>query len=167
MITRTVFARGAASIVLAGALALGMSGCVFITPQATLIRYDPTDGVAATLGDIDVRNVVGIINEDGHAISLMITIINSGTSDHILDIQYTSGGEKTTVSKIVKAGKTVSFGTSPDDEQIVVLNPDVPAGGLLPVYLQWGKETGKEILVPVLDATGDYATLAPPAILRG
>ena len=166
VITRTLFARGAASLILAGALVLGTAGCTFITSQATLNEYDPTDGVAASLGDIQVRNVVGIIGDDGHAINLMITIVNEGSADHLLNIQFTAGGEKTTVAKIAKAGTTTTFGTTPDEEQIVVLNPDVAAGALLPVYLQWGKEAGREILVPVLEATGDYAELAPPAILR-
>jgi len=166
VITRTLFARGAASLILAGALVLGTAGCTFITSQATLNAYDPTDGVAANLGDLQVRNVVGIIGEDGHAINLMITIVNQGSADHLLNIQFAAGGDKTTVAKIAKAGTTTTFGTTPDEEQIVVLNPDVAAGALLPVYLQWGKETGREILVPVLEATGDYAELAPPAILR-
>lgn len=166
MITRTLFARAAASIILAGALVLGTSGCTFFTPQATLDQYDPADGVSADLGPIKVRNAVGIINTDGRAISLMVTIINTDSSAQKVDLQFTSGGQKTTVSKIIRQGGTSTFGTTTEDEQIVILNPDVPAGALLPVYVQWGTEPGAQMMVPVLEALGDYAELAPPEILR-
>jgi hypothetical protein len=143
-----------------------MSGCVFFTPQATLIQYDPSDGVSATVGDVDFRNVVGIINEDGHAISLMMTLVNTGDKRANVNIQFESGGEKKTVTESVQRGSTVSFGTGGDTEQIIVLNPSVGAGELLPVYVQYGDHEGAEMLVPVLDATGDYAELAPPEIER-
>lgn len=161
VITRTVFARGAASLILAGALALGTSGCVFITPAATLIPYSPSDGIGASVGDIDLRNVVGIINESGDAISLMVTLVNNSSTDATVSMQFESGGEKTTIEAPISGRTTVSFGTVPDGEQIVILDPSVPAGALLPVYVQYGNNEGKELLVPVLEAIGDYAELGP------
>ena len=78
VINRSVLARSAASIILAGAVLIGTSGCVFITKQATLIQYDPSDGIGASVGNVEVRNALGIAGEDGDAISLMITLINTG-----------------------------------------------------------------------------------------
>ncbi len=161
VITRSVFARAAASVILAGALLVGTTGCVFITPTATLEEYDPSDGVGATLGDIAVRNVVGISNEDGTAISIMVAIVNTGTQGTKVNFQFEADGEKTTESRYVGANTTESFGTTPDGDKIVVLSPSVSAGGLLPVYVQYGDTAGKELLVPVLEAVGDYAELAP------
>jgi hypothetical protein len=133
---------------------------------ATLNSYDPADGISANLGDVQIRNVVGIVNEDGHAISLLVTLVNSSNKIANVTFQYESGGEKTTVTKSIRAGETVSYGYGDDTTQIVILNPDVPAGALLPVYAQYGDNKGTQLLVPVLDATGIYEELAPPEILR-
>jgi len=96
----------------------------------------------------------------------MVTIVNSRDKSVALDFQFESGGEKTTVTKAINANTTVSYGNSIEADQIVILNPDVPAGDLLPVYVQYGDEEGKQLLVPVLEATGDREGLAPPEILR-
>lgn len=166
MITRSRAARTAATVLLAGGILVGTTGCVFITPTATLTEYTPTDGIAATLGSVRVLNMVGIINDSGDAINLMTTVVNSGAST-TLRIQFDSMGKQTTVSQPLQPNQTVNFGTTPDAEkQLLVINPGVPAGDLLPVYVQHGDEEGTLMLVPVVEATGDYAELAPPAILR-
>ena len=61
-----------------------------------------------------------------------------------------------------------SYGTTPDDTQIIILNPGVKVGGLLPVYFQYGDNEGKQLLVPVMNADNhpEYADLLPPEILR-
>lgn len=166
MITRSRAARTAAAALLAGGVLLGTTGCVFITPTATLIKYNPTDGVGATIGGVSVANMVGIINESGDAINLMATLVNVGASTTVR-IQFESMGQQTTVSQPLQRDQTVDFGTTPDAEkQIIVINPGVSGGGLLPVYVQHGSYEGELLLVPVLEAVGDYAELAPPAILR-
>lgn len=166
MITRTLFARTAASVILASALLVGTSGCVFVTNKATLIQYDPSDGIGASVGDVKVRNALGIIGEDGKAISLMVTLVNSSDRGVKVSLQFESGGEKTTEARYVGAGEALSLGNEPGGEQLLILNPDVAAGELLPVYVQYGANEGVQMLVPVLDATGDYAELSPPAALR-
>ena len=166
MIIRSRAARTAAAALLAGGVLLGTTGCVFVTPTATPLRYDPTDGVGATIGGVSVANMVAIINESGDAINLMSTLVNVGASTTVR-IQFESMGEQTTVSQPIQRGQTIDFGTTPDAEkQMIVINPGVPAGGLLPVYVQHGDHEGELLLVPVLEAVGDYAELAPPAILR-
>ena len=168
VIARTAAARAAASVVLAGALLVGTTGCTFIAQQATLIQYDPSDGVGVEVGNVAVRNVVGLINNDGHAISLMVTFVNTGSRSASMKIQYQSGGEKTTDTKQINANAVATYGTTPDETQIIILNPGVEAGGLLPVYFQYGDHEGKELLVPVLNADNhtEYKDLLPPEILR-
>lgn len=168
MIARTAAARAAASVVLAGALLVGTTGCTFISTQATLIHYDPSDGVGTDVGDVQARNVLALINEDGRAISLLVTLVNSGTRTANVTLQYKSGGEKVDTLKSVNPGEVKTYGTTPDDTQIIVLNPGVKAGGLFPVYIQYGKNEGKELLVPVLSADNNpqYDGLFPPEIER-
>lgn len=162
MFTRSRAARVAATVVIAGSLLVGTSGCVFITPTATLNYYDPSDGVGSTLGDIRVLNMLGIAGEDG-TINLMTSIHNDGNSTKI-NIQFESDGEKTTVTHIVGAGETVNFGTTPDAKDVIfVKNSGVLPGELLSVYVQHGDVEGKLLTVPVVDPIGDYEDLAPVA----
>ncbi len=137
-----------------------------MTPIATLNQYDPSDGVGATIGDVRVLNMVGIINEDGHAINLVTSIFNGGRITNV-NIQFDAGGEKQTITQPIRSGATVNFGTTPDAaDQIIVMHPSVGAGDLLPVYVQHGDLEGELLLVPILEATGEYAELAPPAVVR-
>jgi hypothetical protein len=168
VIARTAAARAAASVVLAGALLVGTTGCTFIATQATLIQYDPSDGVGVNIGDLQVRNVIALISEDGRAVSLLITIVNSGSDIANVSLQYQSGGEKTTITKSVRPNSVVSYGNTPDETQIIILNPGVEAGGLFPVYLQYGDHEGKQLMVPVMSAENNsqYDGLFPPEIER-
>ena len=50
--------RVAASVVLAGLIVLGASGCEFISPQDTTQISQVSDGMDATLGPVDVRNAL-------------------------------------------------------------------------------------------------------------
>ena len=161
MITRSKLARAAASVILAGVLATSTAGCGFFTTQATLIPYDPSDGVGANLGTVDVRNAIGIISEDGEDISLLVTFVNSGDKSANVKIQFETDGETTTVTKPIGSGSVVGYGNSADEDQIIIANPGVPAGDLIPVYVQYGDNEGQELLVPVLEARGAYAELAP------
>lgn len=168
MIARSAAARAAASVVLAGALLVGTTGCTFISTQATLIQYDPSDGIGTDVGNVQVRNAIALINSDGRAVSLMITLVNSGTRTANVNMQYQSGGEKTTTTKSVNPGKVATYGTTTDDTQIIILNPGVKAGELFPVYIQYGDREGKELLVPVMTADDhpEYADLVPPEVER-
>ena len=155
-----------ASTVIAIALLVGTAGCTFATRQATLIQYDPSSGVGANVGDVQVRNAIGIINEDGTAVSLLVTLINSGQKDVSISVQYQSGGQKRTDIKDVTAGAAASFGNAVGEEQIIIVDPRVKAGALLPVYVQYGDFMGKELLVPVLEAAGPYQDLMPVEAVR-
>ena len=71
-----------------------------------------------------------------------------------------SGDETQTVE--VEARSQVDRGTSTDVDQFVMTDLDVTPGQLLPVFVQYGTETGKMLQVPVLTgALPEYATLLP------
>jgi len=164
---RTRAARAAASALIAGALLVGTAGCSFVTPIATLNQYDPSDGINASVGELKVRNVLAISSEDNSAVSLMITIINTSTSSGSLRLQYeTADGERVDISKPLSANEVKSYGTEVDGETIIISDAGVSAGQLFPVYLQYGNDSGTELLVPVI--AGDhsvYSDLAPASAL--
>ncbi len=154
--------RLVASVALAGALLLGTSGCTLFAVQGTLVQYQPSDGVAANVGDVKVRNLVGL-SDNGDDISLLMTIINAGDSAASVNFQYDNAdGEKTTITIDVPAHSSVNVGSGGDGEEAILRNAGATVGGLIPIYVQSGKDSGKQVQVPVLDgASAEYSPLLP------
>lgn len=158
-------ARLAASAALALGIALGASGCSMLTYQATTEHYDASDGVSAGVGDLDLRNIL-IVSDDGVDGNLVMTVVNNGTDDIDLGVQFGEGGGDTHEIEI-EAGSSVTFGVD-DVEGTDVIEPlllegiDTQPGSLLPVYFQYDGAEGVEKLVPVLDSSlPEYKQLAP------
>jgi hypothetical protein len=155
-----VKARLAASIVLTAALALGTTGCTLIAVQGTLKQYQPSDGVAANVGDLKVRNLFAV-SADGNDLALVFTVINSGTSAQTLQLQYTdAAGNTQNLLVPVEANSSLSVGGP--DTQLVLRNTGATLGSLYPVYLVYGDATGTVAHVPVLDnRMASYTDLLP------
>ncbi len=135
-----------------------------LTYQATTEPYDASDGVAADVGDLDLRNIL-VVSDDGDEGNLVLTVVNNGEDDVELDVQLVASGDTQTIE--VAAGSTVGLGAA-DVEGIDVLDPillegiDTQPGGLVDLYFQYGSAEGIEIGVPVLDSRlPEYSGLAP------
>lgn len=151
-------ARIAASIGLAAVVALITAGCGFIAPQATKDGYTASDGTNATVGSIKVLNAI-VLSEDGDEGNLIASISNSGTKRINVTLQYESDSKKVNATVSVPAGGVKSLGT---DEPMILEGIDTQPGSMLPVFVQYGDETGKQILVPVLDGRqAEYSDLLP------
>ncbi|WP_289249274.1 hypothetical protein [Galbitalea sp. SE-J8] len=156
-----MIARAAASVVVATALVLGTAGCGFFAPQATEIHYQPSDGVAATVGDIELRNVIAL-SSDGTTASVTFGAINTGSDRIAVTFSVDdSSGDDVKQTLVLPAGlSTVGGGGA--DASLVFSGLDATVGGLLPVFVQYGSEPGKQLQVPVLDgAQEQFATLVP------
>ncbi|BDI23741.1 DNA modification methylase [Herbiconiux sp. L3-i23] len=158
--------RAAASILLAASLAAGLSGCNFFSPQATLKKYDPSDGVGANLGDVDVRNVL-LVTEDGSRATLVMSVVNTGTDAKSLEVEYVSEAADAIAGRVsfdveVPGQSIITTSATENDEQIVLEDIDAPAGSLFSVFLQSGTSEGTELRVPVLDGSlAEYDGLLP------
>lgn len=158
--------RAAASVMLAASLAVGLSGCNFFSPQATLKKYDPSDGVSASLGDLDVRNTL-LITSDGTRATLVMSVANLADTDQSLEVEYESTAPDAVSGRVsfdvdVPAQSIVTTSHGGDEQQLVLEDIDAPAGSLFTVFVQSGTEEGVEMLVPVLDASfSEYSSLLP------
>lgn len=144
-------ARLVASAVAVAALAITLAGCNFITPQASLYPYDPSDGVSTVVGDVHVLNAM-VLTEDGTDGNLLFSAVNDSGQKVDLTVQFESGGSKTDLTVPVDAaGRTdVGFGEA---GQLFLAGMDTQPGSLLPVYFQYGDHEGKQLMVPVLDGS--------------
>ena len=153
--------RLVASAVISAALILGTSGCTLFATGGTTIEYQPADGVAGSVGDIEIRNAIGL-SDNGEDVSLLMTVLNTGTQDIDLLVQYTnsSGTKVDELSLTVPAKTRVSVGTG--DVDLVLRNAGVVVGGSVDIYFQYDTEPGQQVRVPVLDgSTAAYADLLP------
>jgi hypothetical protein len=154
----SVKARLIASIVVAGAVALGMSGCNLIAPQATLKQYDASDGVGVTVGSVAVRNAI-VVSDDGETGNLVFSVANRDDRAHTVLIEVEGIDEQFQV--LAEPGLT-SFDGSGANDPLRIESLGVQPGGIIDVFFQYGEETGATASVPVL--TGElleYSTLVP------
>lgn len=161
-------ARIAASVVLAASLLLTTTGCTFLVDQATVKSYDPSDGVGATVGDVKVRNAL-LLSSDGQNASFLVNLVNDGDTTVSVLIQYDGMDAAGTPGKVdtnvqLDAGEVKTFGSA-DTRQLVFRGIGTQPGALFPVWVQYGTNTGKQLLVPVLDGSlTEYAGLLPTPV---
>jgi hypothetical protein len=156
--------RIAVAAVLAVGLALGSTGCTFLAPTATAIKYNPSDGVSLNLGDLQVRNAFAI-SPKGVDANLVGVFLNSGNSPINVGLQYTAHvkgvSQVLTTHFLVAPGKPVSFG-NPGVKQVVFRAANVKPGALLNIFIQYGGTQGRNLLIPVLDGSQPaYTDLKP------
>lgn len=150
-----------APLALAAAVITGTTGCTLNAEIATMKEYDPSDGVGADMGDLALRNILLISNDRGEA-NLVMTVVNSGGENIVLNLQFDSGTERTTQSlRIDGFPVRTRIGDDPS-EGVVVSGPELVLGGLFPIYFEYGDVPGELIFVPVLDGTlAEYELLVP------
>jgi len=151
--------RVAASVVIAGLIVLGASGCEFVSPQDTTQINNVADGMDANAGAIDIRDAL-LITKDGTTASLVTTLVNTSSAAVTVSMQYTSSTGPTTQTLSVPANGSVSV--RPGGTATITLT-DVKAtlGSLFPVYFTAGA-SHVTVQIPVLNtALPGYQTLAP------
>lgn len=149
-----------AALALGASVALGATGCAFITHQATLNVYPASDGVnvESTGGPIIVRNALVIATDDGSAGNLVAALINDSDKSATLTVDV--AGMQFDVR--VPANDRVSLGA--DEEPLLVENLDVMPGATVEMLFRSGDDDAKPLQVPVLDGTLPmYADLVPDA----
>jgi hypothetical protein len=143
---------------------LALAGCTFFAPQATLIQYDPSDGVGITVGSVALRNAF-VISPDGQDANLVGSLINTSGGAKTVRFQYTSNGKSVTTTVDLPASGpngAIAFGNS-GVKQVVFTGTKVKPGSLLRVFMQYGSKSGKSVLLPVLSGSTlkAYSTLTP------
>ncbi|QMU96025.1 DNA modification methylase [Microbacterium esteraromaticum] len=152
--------RLVAAIALGSALALGTTGCTFITHQATTNPYPASDGVPIdeTGGDVIARNVFIVTTEDGEIGSLVGAFINEGDKTTTVDIDVAD--EQLTLR--VPSAERVSLGA--EEMPLRIENLGVKPGATVEVLVISGDGEAVPAQVPVLDGSlPQYADLVPAA----
>jgi hypothetical protein len=143
-----------ASIAIGALVALGTTGCSMISPQATLIHYNPSDGVSATAGDIEIRNALIVADDEGTAGNFLAAVVNPTDSPVSVSIEFGEGADTVSEMLFVGANSTVSLGAE-DEDPILVEGLELLPGTDVPVYFSAG-DGGSLTAVPIVDGELPY-----------
>ncbi|SDS31668.1 hypothetical protein [Agrococcus carbonis] len=75
--------RLAAAAAAAVVVTIAATGCNILTPQATQIEYDASDGVSGTTGTVTMHNAMLIGEPDGSELNLAVTFTNEGEATFV------------------------------------------------------------------------------------
>lgn len=145
--------RIVSSLALAGALALGATGCSLIAPQGTTEPYAPSDGIDVTIDNIAVRNLLLVADSSGENFNVVFTGVNNTTDDAIIRITFVQGSSEASADFDLAPGLT-SFG-NPDGDvppQLVTI-PGLKVGATVDAYFEVAGGGETQYRVPVLDGT--------------
>ncbi|SOC88985.1 hypothetical protein SAMN05660766_2703 [Curtobacterium sp. 314Chir4.1] len=153
-------ARVLVSVAVAATIALGATGCEFMSPAQTTEIKQITDGVNVSTGKIDVRNAL-LISDDGEGARFIGTLVNNDETDDIT-VSVEIGGDTETVE--VPASGHVDLANDAKHDTLDFDGADAKPGALVKVYFSYSGAEGVSASVPVLTSSQEeYATLAPTA----
>jgi hypothetical protein len=152
-----------ASIAVGAAVALGTTGCTFMTPQSTQVQYSAAEGVNV-FGDgpLAVRNAFIVANEDGTLGNFVAAIVNETDESQTLRVSI-GEGDTVDLSIRVPARAVLSLG-SDDTEPILIEGPEMLPGADIPGFFESGGNEGTLVSLPILDGELDYLTDLVPSI---
>lgn len=144
--------RLASSLFVAAAATFALAGCGMIAPQATLDPYAPSDGVEASVAEVEVRNLMLITDSESREFNVVFTGVNGGESAASLGFDFVNddGRSLGQAQFRVQPGLT-SFGL-PDGEMETVSLSRVDAGATVTTFIQTPGGDA-EVEVPVIDGT--------------
>ncbi|WP_347754361.1 hypothetical protein [Agrococcus sp. ProA11] len=149
--------RIAAAAAAAVVVAFAATGCNLVTPQATLIEYDPSDGVSGTTGTVMIHNAMLIGEPGGDELSLAATFTNDGEATFV-EVRYEDAVEQVRVPEGVT---TYGF---PEQQLILPSSDDLTFGSLQNVAFTADGAEPAGLRVPAISTeVVGYETLAPAA----
>lgn len=145
-----------AGLVAAGAIAL--SGCQTQSPIQSQFPYQPADGVAVSLGDVQVRDLVVVAGAKDQPGALSGAVVNNGNADVTISFATADGGQ---AEAKVPAHDSLRL----TDGATITSLPKVSAspGGLVEVEVSTPAGGAQTVKVPVLLPQGYYSSVTPSA----
>lgn len=170
-------ARVLVSVAVAATIALGATGCEFMSPASTGEIRQITDGVNVSTGKIDVRNAL-LISDSGKNARFVGTIVNTSADDITLTIEVGSVAQTVEVpanshvdpsspssqraESSVQSGAETQGTRAAGSDDVVFRGADARPGSLAKTYFSYSGAEGVSANVPVLtSALEEYNTLAP------
>jgi hypothetical protein len=172
-------ARVLVSVAVAASIALGATGCEFMSPAHTKEIKQITDGVNVSTGSIDIRNAL-LISDGGEDARFVGSFINTGSKDVTMSVEVggvtqtveipanshvdpaVPAGPSSEAESSVQSGAETQGTRSAGQPELVFSGADAVPGSLVKTYFSYSGAEGVSANVPVLtSALEEYQTLAP------
>lgn len=138
--------------------ALALSACQTQSPIQTDQAYAPADGVAVDLGSVQLRDLVVISSGKDQPGVLSASVSN--TSNDIQRLAFALPQAQPVYARAAANSETRLSGVS----QVQLPSVPVSPGDVVQLTVQSPTAPAAVVTVPVLPASGYYATLAPTAV---
>ncbi|MEO7131669.1 MAG: hypothetical protein ABIZ07_09880 [Dermatophilaceae bacterium] len=141
----------------ATALTAVASGCSMFSPVQTNVPYDPADGVSASVGPLDVRDLLLVGTGTGPAV-ISGSALNTGDQDLTVQFASEEGGATSGGAELQLAPREqVDLSTKG-----LTLNGITAKAGAVTNIMVNSSVGGQTVVgVPVLAPAGYYATITP------
>ena len=133
------------------AVAISLAGCSLSREVASLDPYSPSDGVMLDSGDLKLRNVLFVVDEDGNAV-LIGSLVNgsdwqiSGTLETM-----SSDGQVVVTEFSVAGGEKYDIGYNGTEPTELYL--EAMPGSMHSVYVRVSGNDPVELPTPVMDGS--------------
>jgi hypothetical protein len=129
-----------------------------MSPVQTNVSYQPSDGVAVDLGDVQIRDLVVVTSAKGGVGAFSGMVVNNGTKP--VTITFATGAD-TFVSAVAPAKTQTRLSGVEGTNATTLPNIAAAPGGILKVTIGTPAAGASEVSVPVLAPDGYYATIRP------
>lgn len=172
------FARRPARIVATGAVAVGaaltLSGCVLASPAVTYDPYAASDGSAGSITDpatnstIKLENFFVVTSAKGQPGSLVGAVVNTGKSNVTVQLSVADqpGGSSIGQTSVAAAPGAIAQ-VGPAGTALTLGSVPQAPGSVLNLVAKTNGGGSIHFTVPVLAASGEYASLTPTAAANG
>ncbi|MEO6143133.1 MAG: hypothetical protein ABIP19_04065 [Dermatophilaceae bacterium] len=145
------------------AAALAVSGCQAFSPIQTDVAYQPADGVAVDLGDVQIRDLLVVTAGKGEIGTLSGLVLNKGNAPVTVSFAAGPGVDGVAQALVPAGGQTRLSGV---EGATPVTLPSIPAapGDVIKVAVSTPAAGAPVVSVPVLPPTGYYATITAPPV---
>lgn len=149
--------RQAGIVLVASLSVLGATGCQAVNPQATQMSYDASDGVSASVGDVQARN-------------LFVAAAAEGAPGRLGGAFFNDADREITVTLRSAAGTQVQLKLPAKASYYLKQEPNVnidgvsqPPGALIDMTMtESDSGASTKMWVPVIDSTlAEYRTIVP------
>lgn len=148
---------------LAGAL-LVLSGCQAMSPIRTDVPFQPADGVAVDLGDIQIRDLVVVAKARGEVGTLSGLVVNKGTEPVTITFATSSADGGPAAQADVPPGAATRLSGVEGTTPVTLPSVDAAPGDMIRMIVSNPTAGASEVSVPVLPPTGHYASITPPPV---
>ncbi len=140
---------------------LALSGCQLASPIQTNVPYQPADGVAVDLGDVQVRGLVIVTDAKGGVGTLSGLVVNNSAGP--VTVTFATGPGALASARAIIPASTATRLSGVEGVTPVTI-PSIPAspGDMVSVVVSTPDAGAPVVSVPVLLPTGYYSSITPP-----